>query len=116
MNDPRREGIPMSDSLPKPLSSINALRAHLKVLERGVDNARNKRVGTSEQPASLAPVTRPSQQAATRTMSPPPASYPMTRPTSSGTGSGSDGKPKAKPKSGTDFSAFFGGIDKRAAS
>jgi len=106
----------MSDSLPKPLSSINALRAHLKVLERGVDNARNKRVGPSEQPASLAPVSRPSQQAATRTMSPPPASYPMTRPASNVGGSGSDGKPKAKPKSGTDFSAFFGGIDKRAAS
>ena len=116
MDDPRREGIPMSDSLPKPLSSINALRAHLKVLERGVDNARNKRVGPSEQPASLAPVSRPSQQAATRTMSPPPASYPMTRPASNGGGSGSDVKPKAKPKSGTDFSAFFGGIDKRAAS
>ena len=26
----------MSDSLPKPLPSINALRAHLKLLERGV--------------------------------------------------------------------------------
>ncbi len=106
----------MSDSLPKPLSSINALRAHLKVLERGVDNARNKRVGPSEPSPSLAPASRPAQQAATRTMSPPPASYPMTRPASNGAGSGSDGKPKAKPKSGTDFSAFFGGIDKRAAS
>jgi hypothetical protein len=40
----------------------------------------------------------------------------MTRPASNGGSSGSDGKPKAKPKSGTDFSAFFGGIDKRAAS
>ena len=106
----------MSDSLPKPLSSINALRAHLKVLERGVDNARNKRVGPSEPSASLAPSSRPSQPTATRTMNPPPASYPMTRPASNGGSSGSDGKPKAKPKSGTDFSSFFGGIDKRAAS
>ena len=36
----------MSDSLPKPLPSINALRAHLKLLERGVNDARDKRVGT----------------------------------------------------------------------
>ena len=105
----------MSDSLPKPLSSINALRAHLKVLERGVDNARNKRVGPREQPVSLAPVGR-SVQTATRVGSPPPVSYPMMRPVTGASSSGSDGKPKAKPKSGTDFSAFFGGIDKRAAS
>jgi hypothetical protein len=40
----------------------------------------------------------------------------MMRPVTGASSSGSDGKPKAKPKSGTDFSAFFGDIDKRAAS
>ena len=43
----------MSESLPKPLPSINALRAHLKLLERGVNDARDKRVG----PRPLTPNT-----------------------------------------------------------
>ena len=56
----------MSDSLPKPLPSINALRAHLKLLERGVNDARDKRVG----PRPLAPA--PIQRA------PAPAARPQT--------------------------------------
>jgi hypothetical protein len=101
----------MSDSLPKPLPSINALRAHLKLLERGVNDARDKRVG----PRPLTPNT--SQRA--------PA--PVARPQASASGSyqmpaarsteGSNGKPKAKPKTGADFSAFFSESEaKRAAS
>jgi len=101
----------MSDSLPKPLPSINALRAHLKLLERGVNDARDKRVG----PRPLTPNT--SQRA--------PA--PVARPQASASGNyqmpaarsteGSNGKPKAKPKTGADFSAFFSESEaKRAAS
>ena len=91
----------MSDSLPKPLSSINALRAHLKLLERGVNTARERRVG----PAPSAP--RPVQSQAA------PASYPMAGRV---TRAVSDGKPKAKAKSAGDFSEFFDNIQKRAAS
>lgn len=101
----------MSDSLPKPLPSINALRAHLKLLERGVNDARDKRVGP--RPLTPAPVQR--------------AAAPAPRPQTNASGSyqmpvarsteGSNGKPKAKPKTGADFSAFFSETEaKRAAS
>ena len=101
----------MSDSLPKPLPSINALRAHLKLLERGVNDARDRRVG----PRPLTPM--PTQRVAA----------PMARPQAQSTNSfqlpaarsteGSNGKPKAKPKTGADFSAFFSESEaKRAAS
>jgi len=101
----------MSDSLPKPLPSINELRAHLKLLERGVNDARDKRVG----PRPLTPM--PMQRAAA----------PVARPQAQSTNSfqlpaarsteGSNGKPKAKPKTGADFSAFFTESEaKRAAS
>ena len=57
----------MSDSLPKPLPSINALRAHLKLLERGVNDARDKRVGPRPltpmpMQRAAAPVARPQAQ------------------------------------------------------
>ena len=95
----------MSDQLPKPLASISALRAHLKLLERGVNDARTRRVGPEPTPA-LAPIPIARQAAPT----PRPAmSFQLPpRPASD--------KPKARPKSGTDFGAFFGNIDKRAAS
>jgi hypothetical protein len=101
----------MSDSLPKPLPSINALRAHLKLLERGVNDARDKRVG----PRPLTPM--PMQRAAS------PAARPQAQSTNSfqlpaaRSTEGSNGKPKAKPKTGADFSAFFSESEaKRAAS
>ena len=101
----------MSDSLPKPLPSINALRAHLKLLERGVNDARDKRVGP--RPLTPMPMQRPAA--------------PMARPQAQSTNSfqlsaarsteGSNGKPKARPKTGADFSAFFTESEaKRAAS
>ena len=96
----------MSDSLPKPLSSIAALRAHLKLLERGVVDARTARTGPPPVPAVAAPA-RPAQPV----QRPAPTSFQLPRATQ-----GSDGKPKAKAKSGADFSAFFDNADKRAAS
>jgi len=107
----------MSDSLPKPLPSITALRAHLKLLERGVNDARTRRVGPSTPPAA-APGSRP-------LMAEPRASAPSAPLTSSSQGSfrlpaaqpagTNDGKPKAKAKSVTDFSAFFDGIQQQRA-
>lgn len=100
----------MSDSLPKPLSSINALRAHLKLLERGVNSARERRVGPP--PAAVRPAApmspRPVQSQSA------PASYPMAG--RAAAQSAGDGKPKAKAKSAGDFSEFFENIQKRAAS
>ena len=101
----------MSDSLPKPLPSINALRAHLKLLERGVNDARDKRVGP--RPLTPMPMQRPEA--------------PVARPQAQSTNSfqlsaarsteGSNGKPKARSKTGADFSAFFTESEaKRAAS
>lgn len=101
----------MSDSLPKPLPSINALRAHLKLLERGVNDARDKRVGP--RPLAPSPIQRTPAPAA-RPPSNASGSYqmPVARSTE-----GSNGKPKAKPKTGADFSAFFTESEaKRAAS
>ena len=105
----------MSDSLPKPLPSIAALRAHLKLLERGVNDARTRRVGPSTPPPAATPGSRP-------LMAEPRASAPLT---SSGQGSfrlpaaqpagTNDGKPKAKAKSVTDFTAFFDGIQQQRA-
>jgi hypothetical protein len=98
----------MSDSLPKPLPSITALRAHLKLLERGVNDARTRRVGPSEPVPAPALVARPSSAASQRTA---PASFQMhARPSAA-----SNGKPKARPKSGADFGQFFDGIQQRAA-
>ena len=94
----------MSDHLPKPLASINALRAHLKLLERGVSDARTRRVGPApipvQVPAAIQRREAPVQRATPFQLPPRPISD----------------KPKARPKSGTDFGAFFGNIDKRAAS
>jgi hypothetical protein len=99
----------MSDSLPKPLPSITALRAHLKLLERGVSDARTRRVGPSE-PATVV-ATVPSAPAPAAAVRPAAASFKMTpRPAAA-----SNGKPKARPKSGADFSQFFDGIQQRAA-
>ena len=95
----------MSDNLPKPLASIAALRAHLKLLERGVSEARTARVGPETVPAPI-PV-----QAARPAPRPVAPSFQMPR-----SQTGSDGKPKAKAKSGVDFGAFFGSGDKRQAS
>lgn len=94
----------MSDHLPKPLASINALRAHLKLLERGVNDARTRRVGPAEVPA-LVPV-----QARQPAPSPRPATPFQLTPRQD------SGKPKARAKGIADFGAFFGNIDKRAAS
>jgi hypothetical protein len=87
----------MSDSTPKPLASINALRAHLKLLERGVNDARTRRVGPP--PTAATPLQPRREQP--RSVAPQPSD---------------NGKPKAKARSGGDFSEFFGSIEKRAAS
>lgn len=100
----------MSDSLPKPLPSIAALRAHLKLLERGVNDARTRRVGPTEPPPEPVAFVRAA-----------PASVPAPRPASASfqlpprPAAASNGKPKARPKSGADFSQFFDGIQQRAA-
>lgn len=95
----------MSDSIPKPLASINALRAHLKLLERGVNDARTRRVGPPPQAAAPLQPRReqPRQQAQ------PAQGFQMPV-------RADNGKPKAKARSGSDFSEFFGSIEKRAAS
>ena len=98
----------MSDSLPKPLSSIAALRAHLKLLERGVNDARTARTGPVPAPVQI---PAPQARASTAMQRPSPASFRMPSAPQA-----SDGKPKAKAKSGVDFGAFFGNTDKRAAS
>lgn len=103
----------MSDSLPRPLPSVNALRAHLKLLERGVNDARTKRVGPTTPPATpranaAFPGTRPTPAAqATQRPIPPTFRLPP-RPASD--------KPKAKAKGSTDFAAFFEDVKRRAAS
>lgn len=96
----------MSDSIPKPLSSIAALRAHLKLLERGVNDARTRRVGPTDPPPAPMPVTRqpPLQR-------PAPGSFQLP----ARAVAASNGKPKARPKSGADFGQFFEGIQQRAA-
>ena len=88
-------------------AGLAALRAHLKLLERGVNQARTARVGPEPVPAAI-PV-----QAARPAPRPAPASFQMPRSTT-----GSDGKPKAKAKSGVDFGSIFGNADsdKRQAS
>ena len=106
----------MSDSLPRPLPSVNALRAHLKLLERGVNDARTKRVGPTTPPATARanaafPGARPTPaaaaaQAAQRPI--PPTFRLPPRPASD--------KPKAKAKGSTDFAAFFEDVKRRAAS
>lgn len=98
-----RDGRTMSESLPKPLASINALRAHLKLLERGVSDARNRRTGPPPVPQ---PVLVPIRREATR-----PAQQSMQVPQRAT----DSGKPKAKPKGAADFAEFFQDIQKRAA-
>lgn len=93
----------MSDSLPKPLASINALRAHLKLLERGVNDARSKRTGPPPVPQ---PVVVPVRREAPR-----PAHHAMQVPQRAA----DSGKPKARPKGAADFAEFFQDIQKRAA-
>lgn len=96
----------MSDSTPKPLASINALRAHLKLLERGVNDARTRRVGPP--PTAAAPLQPRREQP--RPAAPQPSqSFQIPVRADSG-------KPKAKARSGGDFGEFFGSIEKRAAS
>ncbi len=100
----------MSDSLPKPLPSIAALRAHLKLLERGVNDARTRRVGPTEPPPAPVAFVR----AAPASVAPPrPASTSFQLPPRPA--AASNGKPKARPKNGADFSQFFDGIQQRAA-
>jgi hypothetical protein len=101
----------MSDSLPKPLPSINALRAHLKLLERGVNDARDKRVG----PRPLTPM--PMQRAAAPVARPQAQSTNSFQLSAARSTEGTNGKPKARSKTGADFSAFFTESEaKRAAS
>ena len=94
----------MSDQLPKPLSSIVALRAHLKLLERGVSDARTRRVGPEPVPV---PVMAPRREQAPPAQRQVPFQLPPRQ---------ASDKPKARAKSASDFSSFFGSIDKRAAS
>jgi hypothetical protein len=96
----------MSDSIPKPLASINALRAHLKLLERGVSDARTRRVGPP--PSAAAPLQPRREQPRPAAVQPAQGFQMPPRADS--------GKPKAKARSGGDFSEFFGSIEKRAAS
>jgi hypothetical protein len=105
----------MSDSLPRPLPSVNALRAHLKLLERGVNDARTKRVGPTTPPTAtrtngampgMRPAAGPAASAAQRPI--PPTFRLPPRPASD--------KPKAKSKGSTDFAAFFEDVKRRAAS
>ena len=103
----------MSDSLPQPLPSVNALRAHLKLLERGVNEARTKRVGPTTAPGApragaWMPGTRPAPAQATAARPIPPTFRLPPRPASD--------KPKAKSKGSTDFAAFFEDVKRRAAS
>ena len=103
----------MSDSLPQPLPSVNALRAHLKLLERGVNEARTKRVGpTTVSGAARAngwmPGPRPAPARASAARPIPPTFRLPPRPASD--------KPKAKSKGATDFAAFFEDVKRRAAS
>ncbi len=103
----------MSDSLPRPLPSVNALRAHLKLLERGVNDARSKRVGPTTPPhaarANAAfPGTRPAPAAQAAQRPIPPTFRLPPRPASD--------KPKARSKGSTDFAAFFEDVKRRAAS
>lgn len=95
----------MSDSLPKPLASINALRAHLKLLERGVNAARDRRTGPP--PAAVQPALQPVRREAPR-----PTHQPQAMQAARAIDSG---KPKARPKSSADFSEFFQDIQRRAA-
>ena len=105
----------MSDSLPRPLPSVNALRAHLKLLERGVNDARTKRVGPTISPATARanaafPGARPTPAAAAaHAQRPIPPTFRLPpRPASD--------KPKAKAKGSADFAAFFEDVKRRAAS
>jgi len=101
----------MSDSLPKPLPSITALRAHLKLLERGVNDARTRRVGPTEPPPAPVAFARPTSAPVAAATRPASASFQLPpRPAAA-----SNGKPKARPKNGADFSQFFDGIQQRAA-
>ena len=104
----------MSDSLPRPLPSVNALRAHLKLLERGVNDARTKRVGPTTPPttaranAAFPGGTRPAPTAQAAQRPIPPTFRLPPRPASD--------KPRAKAKGSTDFAAFFEDVKRRAAS
>jgi hypothetical protein len=105
----------MSDSLPKPLPSITALRAHLKLLERGVNDARTRRVGPSTPPTPPAPAARPiiaEPRATAPTASTHQGSF---RLPAAQAAEQASGKPKAKAKSVTDFSAFFDGVQQQRA-
>jgi len=105
----------MSDSLPKPLPSITALRAHLKLLERGVNDARTRRVGPSTPPPAAPLAGRP-LMAEPRTSAPPASAGPSSfRLPAAQAADADNGKPKAKAKSVTDFSAFFDGIQQQRA-
>ncbi len=115
----------MSDHLPNPLPGAPALRAHLKALERGVHDARNRRLGTDSTPTRAAgtgygSTTTTGSPAASQPLRAPASSYPMPKahPAPTAASSRADGKPRAAraAKSANDFGAFFDNIAKRAAS
>jgi hypothetical protein len=116
----------MSEPMPKPLASVSALRLHLKQLERGVNDARSRRLGPPAGAAASAGFAGPAPHAGAPRMplgtmggapptSRPAVTYPLTTPSTAAAAPSASGKPKAKPKSGADFGAFFGNVDKRAA-
>jgi hypothetical protein len=116
----------MSEPMPKPLASVAALRLHLKQLERGVNDARNRRLGpptlghasgafAGPGPMIGAPRMPPGASGGAPPTSRPAVTYPMPTPSTPAAAPSASGKPKAKPKSGADFSAFFDNVDKRAA-
>ncbi len=115
----------MSEPMPKPLASVAALRLHLKQLERGVNDARSRRLGPPAGHASGvfagpgpmigAPRMPPIASGGAPPTSRPAVTYPMPTPSTAAAAPSASGKPKAKAKSGADFSAFFDHVDKRAA-
>jgi hypothetical protein len=112
----------MSNELPQPHHGAQALRAHLKALERGVAEARTQRLGVAAPPRTAgsvgpsgamagvigaAPAVR-APGAAYGTMSAPKPAAP------SPPSAASSGKPRAaRAKSAGDFGAFFDSIQKR---
>lgn len=136
-------------STPKPLNAVNALRLHLKQLERGVNEARTRRLGPAH-PSQMGSQLGSSFGSAASSASggnqgsggsagfsqsngmqqrsgnpsfnsPPPmsrqpSSYPLPTPATPVPPSSVSSKPKAKPKNGADFGAFFQDINKREAS
>lgn len=115
----------MSHNLPQPHPAANALRAHLRALERGVADARTQRLGAASPPRSIGHANQGSALAgvigATPAARPPSATYgamtPQKPSVPSAPQAASNGKPRAaRAKSAGDFGAFFDSIQKREAS